>query len=189
VAAASNAHCASAFFAATAYACWLSGFAPRRCRLATASLVRRESSPPASSLPSNIVRLVRHTVVVSTRHFIVVKRRIPTTPKGPRHSLVQLRPHVQRLAAPRLRCRRPTPERAVRLVRRHPVRLTPERIRRREHPCVPDVRTILWACRLVNRVRRHCATNILDSAPRLTLPFVLSRARRPLLADGMTAEG
>lgn len=53
---------------------------------------------------------------------IVVKRRMPTTPQGLRHSIVQSRPHVRHLAVPRRRCRRPAPERAVRIVRLHPVR-------------------------------------------------------------------
>jgi len=60
------------------------------------------------------------------RRLPVRKRRMPTTPKGHRHPLVQSRSRVRHLAAPRLRRRRPTPERAVRLVRLHPVTGIPE---------------------------------------------------------------
>ena len=78
------------------------------------------------------------------------KRRMPTTSKGPRHSIVQLRPHVQRLAALRLRYRRPTPERASDWFACIPLPTLPREFQYREHPRVPDVRILPGACRIVN---------------------------------------
>jgi len=51
----------------------------------------------------------------------VRKQRMPTTPQGHRHPLVQFRSRARHLAMPRRRCRRPTPARVVRLVRLPPV--------------------------------------------------------------------